>query len=259
MRDAEFNDLRLIEIYDAEFGWSRDDEFFVAQVDETPGARVLDLGCGTGRLAIGLAAAGHIVTGVDPSAASLEAARAKPGADRVTWLEGTARSAPAAAFDIALMTGHVAQVFVDDDEWTGTLAELRRALVLGGRLAFDARDPRARPWERWNPKDSRRLVKLRDDRMVAIWSEVTCVQGDRVDFIRHYRFQDGDDLRSESTLRFRSEERLRESLSRAGFTVESVYGGWLRAPVGSGDGELVVVARRAELPNSWLIFGTSLT
>ncbi|HEX6920353.1 MAG TPA: class I SAM-dependent methyltransferase, partial [Actinomycetes bacterium] len=82
MRNAEFRDRRLVPVYDAECPWSRDDDFFLSVVGETPGARVLDLGCGTGRLALGMAAAGHTVTGVDPARASLEAARAKPGAER---------------------------------------------------------------------------------------------------------------------------------------------------------------------------------
>jgi SAM-dependent methyltransferase len=195
VRNAEFNDPRLTEIYDAEFVWSRADDYFVSLVNERPVARVLDVGCGTGRLALGLAALGHIVTGVDPAQASLAAARAKAGADRITWLEGTARSAPAAAFDIALMTGHVAQSFVDDDEWAGTLSELRRALVQGGRLAFDARDPGARAWERWNPQDSRVRINLSDDRAVVVWTEVTEVQDDIVTFTSHYRLANGEETR----------------------------------------------------------------
>jgi SAM-dependent methyltransferase len=243
MRDAEFNHPRLVEIYDAECLWSAHDDYFLALVNETPGARVLDLGCGTGRLALGMAAAGHNVTGVEPAPASLAAARAKPGSGRVTWVQGTARSAPDAAFDIALMTSHVAQMFVADNEWTSVLTQLRRALVQGGRLAFDARDPRARAWERWTPQHSRREVNLGSAGAVAVWTEVTSVSDDTVSFTHHYCFPSGDELQSDSTLRFRSEQRLRESLTAVGFKIENIYGGWKRQPIGSGDGELLVVAR----------------
>lgn len=247
MRNAEFRDRRLVSVYDAECPWSRDDDFFLSVVGETPGARVLDLGCGTGRLALGMAAAGHTVTGVDPARASLEAARAKPGAERVTWIEGTSPVLPDASFDVAVMTSHVAQFLVDDDEWRRTLADLRRALVPGGRLVFDSRDPRAREWERWNPVDSRRRISLPDGRVVAAWTEVTAVQDGAVTFSHHYTFPDGEELLSTATLRFRTQEELCSSLREAGFSVESMYGGWQREPVGMGDGELLVVARgRAE-------------
>lgn len=243
MRNAEFRDRRLVPVYDAECPWSRDDDFFLSVVGETPGARVLDLGCGTGRLALGMAAAGHTVTGVDPARASLEAARAKPGAERVTWIEGTSPVLPDASFDVAVMTSHVAQFLVDDDEWRRTLADLRRALVPGGRLVFDSRDPRAREWERWNPVDSRRRISLPDGRVVAAWTEVTAVQDGAVTFSHHYTFPDGEELLSTATLRFRTQEELCSSLRQAGFSVESMYGGWQREPVGMGDGELLVVAR----------------
>jgi ubiquinone/menaquinone biosynthesis C-methylase UbiE len=94
MWHGEFRHPRFVEIYDAQFSWSRGDDFFFAFVNQTPSARVADLGCGTGRLTLALAAAGHQVTGVDPARASLAAARTKPDADRVTWIEGTAHALP---------------------------------------------------------------------------------------------------------------------------------------------------------------------
>ncbi len=243
MREAEFRDPRLVTVYDAECPWSRDDDFFLAVVNETPCARVLDLGCGTGRLALGMAAAGHTVTGVDPARASLEAARAKTGAERVTWLEGTSPILPDAAFDVAVMTSHVAQFLVDDDAWAATLADLRRALVPGGRLVFDTRDPRARAWERWNPVASRRRIAVPDGCEVVAWTEVTAVGDGAVGFTHHYTFPDGDELLSAAVLRFRTEDQVRSSVQGAGFRVESIYGGWHHEPVGSGDGELLVIAR----------------
>ena len=62
-------------------------------------------------------------------------------------------------------------------------------------------------------------------------------------FTHHYSFPDGDELVSAAVLRFRTEDQVRSSVRRAGFRVESIYGGWHREPVGSGDGELLVVAR----------------
>ncbi len=230
--------------YDAAFPWSREDDFFLSMVNETPSSRVLDLGCGTGRLALGMAAAGHTVTGVDPARASLAAARVKPGADRVTWIEGTSSILPSSAFDVAMMTSHVAQFFVDDIEWQRTLADLRRSLVSGGRLVFDARDPRAREWERWNPVDSRLRVTLPDAREVEAWTEVTAVQDGSVSFTMHYRFPAGEQLESTAVLRFRSEDEVRASLQSEGFIVEQMYGGWNREPVGMGDGEFLVLGVR---------------
>nr|AUN87426.1 putative methyltransferase [Micromonospora echinospora] len=283
MRHGEFEDPRLVAVYDAECRWGPDDDFFLGVVDETPQARVLDLGCGTGRLTLALASAGHRVTGVDPARASLDAARVKPGADRVTWIEGSATLLPDRSFDVAVMTSHVAQIFTTDEAWDAVLADLRRALVPGGRLVFDSRDPADRRWERWNPVDSRRHPRLPDGRTVEAWTEVTEVRGDLVSFTHHYRFppsrlpvpsgdplqireigvsgpsdtptsrnrsrsrlaRAGLELQSSATLRFRTEAQLRASLHAHGFTVEHVHGGWRREPVGAGDGELVVVARAA--------------
>ncbi|MGI9008896.1 MAG: class I SAM-dependent methyltransferase [Streptosporangiaceae bacterium] len=242
-RQAEFNEAALVMVYDAEFGWSRDDDFFASVVHELPASRVLDLGCGTGRLALALAAAGYQVTGVDPAGASLGAARAKPGAERVTWIEGTSALLPDAAFDTAVMTSHVAQFFVTDEEWSAVLADLKRSLVPGGRLTFDTRDPRARGWELWGDRYSFRNLPLPDGRTVTVAVQVTSVAGNVVSSAASYAFSDGTELVSTEDLRFRTEEELRSSLGAAGFTIEQIYGGWDRGPVGSPDGEFLVIAR----------------
>ncbi|MGY2894654.1 class I SAM-dependent methyltransferase [Deinococcus sp. UYEF24] len=250
MRNAEFNHPLLVQVYDAQCTWGQDDQLFFDLAAETPGARILDLGCGTGRITLRLAAAGHRVTGVDPAEASLEAARRKPGAEQVSWILGTAADLPPAAFDLALMTSHVAQFMTGDAEWADALTALRRSLLPGGRLIFDARDPAARGWLAWNPVDSRETVVLPDGREVEIWTEVTEQGGETeqngglVTFVHHYTVQgEPAELQALCTLRFRSEETLRGSLELAGFKVVQIFGGWQRQPVGQGDGEFIVVAR----------------
>ncbi len=243
MRHAEFNHPVLVQVYDAMFGWSRDDEFFMSVVNANPSARVLDLGCGTGRLSLAMSQAGHAVTGVDPARASLDAARAKPGAECVTWIEGSSEALPDAAFDVAVMTSHVAQFFVTDEQWSRALGDLRRSLVPGGRLTFDSRDPRARGWKQWNPADSRRQVCLPDGRSVTATIDVDAVTDDVVSFTIRYSFSDGQALASTGDLRFRTEAELRSSLAAAGFAIEQIYGGWNREPIGASDGEFLVIAR----------------
>lgn len=244
VENAEFTDPRIVPVYDALYPWGPPEALFLALANETPAVRVADVGCGTGRITLALAEAGHTVTGIDPARASLDAARTKPGAERVTWREGKADVLPSTSFDLALMTSHVAQFIVDDSEWDVTLAHLRRALVPGGRLIFDSRDPRARGWEAWSPADSREEVTLPDGREVVNWTEVTEVAGELVTFLHHYTFSGSrEELLAQGTLRFRPEETLRSSLKRAGFEIEDILGGWNREPVGQGDGEFIVVAR----------------
>ncbi|MBM0278960.1 class I SAM-dependent methyltransferase [Micromonospora tarensis] len=240
MRHGEFEDPVLVTVYDAECRWAADDDFFVEAVGTAP-VRVLDLGCGTGRLTIALAGRGHRVTGVDPAAASLAAARAKPGAAAVTWIQGTAADAPPASFDVALMTSHVAQYLVGDDEWRTALSALRRAVVPGGRLVFDTRDPAFRSWTTWSPVESRHAVPLPDGGDVLVWSEATETEPGVVEVTRHYEFPDRA-RSSSATMRFRTEAELRASLAETGWAVDFVFGGWQRQPAGTGDGEFVVGA-----------------
>lgn len=69
-----------------------------------PGARVLDVPCGDGRLAVELARRGMAVTGVDRSPALLEAARANARGEEVELVAGDMWSLqlPAGQFDGAL-------------------------------------------------------------------------------------------------------------------------------------------------------------
>jgi 2-polyprenyl-3-methyl-5-hydroxy-6-metoxy-1,4-benzoquinol methylase len=77
MPDAIFAHPRLAQIYDV-FDGPRDDlPAYLTIAAELNASRVLDVGCGTGSLAIALARTGRTVLAVDPAAASLDVARAK--------------------------------------------------------------------------------------------------------------------------------------------------------------------------------------
>jgi hypothetical protein len=70
-------------------------------------------------------------------------------------------------------------------------------------------------------------------------------EGARIRSQVHYRFPaTGEELVSDNELRFRSRAELAGALTRAGFTVERVFGDWDRRPPGQETPEMIFVAVR---------------
>lgn len=84
MVDPHFEVPRLAQIYDLLDPDRSDLEVYSAIVDELGATSVVDVGCGTGTFACMLASRGIDVIGLDPARASLDVARKKAGADRVS-------------------------------------------------------------------------------------------------------------------------------------------------------------------------------
>ena len=242
MPDAVFDEPRLAAIYDALDPDRSDLDAYLAMVEEFGGRSVLDLGCGTGVFVLLLAHRGLEVIGVDPAGASLDVARAKHGANRVTWIHGDASAIPAGVgVDLVTMTANVAQVFLSDDDWLSTLRACHDALRPGGRLIFESRDPKRRAWEEWTAEATRHTTEIPGVGRVTDWVQVTAVDGAIVTFESPNIFEaDGTVIKSRSTLRFRERAGLEASLRACGFTVDEVRD----APDRPGR-ELVFVSRRA--------------
>ena len=241
MPDAAFADPRLAALYDVLDPDRSDLDTYLAIADEVGARSVLDVGCGTGVFALLLAERGVDVTGVDPARASLDIARAKPGAERVRWVHGTAVDLPPLEADLATMTANVAQVFLADEDWDETLRAVHAALRPGGELAFETRVPAARAWESWVRSHSRSTTDVPGLGPLTEWYELNEVREDPllVTFTAHNEFPDGEDFVSTSTLRFRGRDEIVASLERTGFT--DVRIGDL--PYAPGRGWLVRAAR----------------
>jgi 2-polyprenyl-6-hydroxyphenyl methylase/3-demethylubiquinone-9 3-methyltransferase len=98
------------------------------------GRRVLDVGCGGGILAESLAREGALVTGVDPSARSLEAARAHAAGSRlaIEYRLGTAEDLPAAGFAGTFDLVFAVDVLEHVEDLERSLAAIARLLAGGG-------------------------------------------------------------------------------------------------------------------------------
>jgi SAM-dependent methyltransferase len=222
--DALFDLPRLAEIYDLVEEDRNDLDHYVSIASDFGARSVLDVGCGTGTFACLLADRGIEVVGVDPAAALLDAARVKPGAQRVRWLHGDATNLPELHVDLATMTANVAHVFLTGEQWSATLRGIHGALRPGGHLVFETRDPGQRPWLRWNRDATFQRLEVPGGGSVETWWDLTEVKGDCVSYRRTYVFTaDGETVTSDSTRRFWSRAEIEGSLRSAGYTLVDVH------------------------------------
>jgi SAM-dependent methyltransferase len=243
--DRAYDNALLVSTYDAENAGRDDIEFYLALAAELDAHDVTDLGCGTGVLACDLAAAGHAVTGIDPANAMLDVARSRPGGGPVTWRLGDSALLDDASADLIVMTGHVAQVFLDEDYWRTTLQRCFDALRPGGHLAFETRNPDRRSWTDWTRQRTTGSYTTADGTRFTSWVQVTDVTGDLVTFDAHNVFEPTRrDIVSVSTLRFRGRRQIESALNAVGFAAPTVYGDWDRSPVTSDSPELIFVAAK---------------
>lgn len=109
------------------------------------GGAVLDIGCGTGRVALDLAALGHDVTALDcePSFTGALTSRARERGLRVHVETADARSfsLPGRSFTLAIAAMQVAQLLGGAPGRAGMLASARGQLAPGGLCAVALADP----------------------------------------------------------------------------------------------------------------------
>ena len=150
-----------------------------------PGQRVLDLACGTGTIALALAAEGASVVGMDLSAGMLAEARAKQraaGLAGCTWVQadmGRLGLAPG-CFDLAVCLFDSLNYLLEPADFAAALRAVAASLVPGGLFMFDLNTPYAleeelftqedpRGWygvplrwrSRWNPRTRQTAVQMR--------------------------------------------------------------------------------------------------
>ena len=241
---AEFNNSRLAQIYDAFCPLGKDSDFFLSEVKKSNPKSVLDVGCGSGILTVELTKIADIVVGVEPAVPMLEIARRRPGGNKVTWIQGHVTDVSDMTVDVIIMSSHVAQFLLDEDEWQLTLEHLSTLLSPGGKLIFDSKNPLVKPWSSWNKENTKRSVDTALGN-VMMWNELLSVVDNRVQYQLHYMLESGDILTSNNELIYRTKENLSNSLIRAGFEVEAIIGDWDGSFANNSSEEMIFVARKS--------------
>lgn len=237
------SDPRLIALYDDDNPDGPDHDHARALAEQLGARTIVDLGCGTGRLAVSLARPGRTVIGVDPDVTAMEFARRRSGGEGVIWTDGDSTVMGDLAADLIVLTGNSVQ-HIGEPDWPRTLRDIARTLRRGGVLLFDSRNPADQAWDRWTAKP--RTTRSTSIGQLTEWIELDHEDPDgtvHLDF--HTVFEStGEHLIVRQPLVFRGIERLVNDLTSAGLSVRGTFGDWTGEPFEPSSPRIVIEAVR---------------
>ena len=242
--------------YDEDYRAYDDDVEAIVHLAQEMDGPVLELGCGTGRLLLPLAAAGHTVTGVDVSPALLAQAHTKlaaaPGGDEVTLVEADMRrlALPQRNFAFAFCTSNTLMHLTTPEDQLAALTAAANHLRPGGLLLIDLFHPDIPRLievhgvqelaDRWTRPDGTQVVK---------WSVRTVDLAEQLQdtlFIYEETAPDGGLRRTlcPFTLRYVWRNEAELMLRLAGLQVETVWGDFEGTPYSNQSDHLILLATK---------------
>jgi SAM-dependent methyltransferase len=231
---------RIARLYDP---WSasviEDVPFYLAEARKVAPGPIVELGVGTGRIAVPIAAEGIRVIGVDSSLGMLEVCRERASlagaAGNVDLRVGDLRRPPVAGpVPLVICPFRSLLHLQTDEERLQAVTAAYGLLRLGGRFVFDVFEPGA---DDIAETDARWI-----EREPKIWE-----RADWDERARTLTLSVRGDL-GEATMRLAwiSPAEWRELLERAGFRVEACYGWFDRRPYSGGEDTVWVAVRPAD-------------
>ncbi len=214
-------------------------------------ADVLELGCGTGRVAVALAEAGLDVVGVDISPAMLEVARQRVGSLPLELIEGDMREIDLARrFDAVLIPLGGLQHMETASDVAAALGAVARHLASRGLAVVDVEAP--------HPDDLTAGPQPLVEHWTRPWrggtvTKLVAVEGEPSRGLRrvtwHYDVQPADGplrrVTARFTLRAITAGELELAARLAGLAVTAWYGDYDLSPVSDGDERLIAVLEPA--------------
>ncbi|MGH2460764.1 MAG: class I SAM-dependent methyltransferase [Chloroflexota bacterium] len=242
--------------YDLDLEGCEDDLTFWVQLARRTGGPLLEIGCGTGRVALALAKAGFSVVGVDVSPAMLAVARDKVAAAgvarRVELVRADALDLKLdRRFPLAFVALNSFGHFSESDEPARALERIGEHLEPGGLLALDLTNPTPdafgdgnglmiHEYTRAGPRPGWQTVKLRSQRhdYLAQRIDVSCLYDE---------VAPGGEVRrtlASFVLRYFYPNELRLLFERAGLAVEAFYGSYDLETLTDESERLIAIGRK---------------
>lgn len=262
-----YDDTLGTEVYDAlaaalraAGGPMEGDVDFYRRLATEQGGPVLDIGCGTGRIAAALAADGFEVVGVDLSAAMLRIAEERRAAlepdvaSRLTLLQGDMANLDLGRrFALIITPSRVFQFMLSTEAQRAALGSLKRHVQPGGRIVLDLFDPlldfvvpdapfRPRGGELVHPKTGNRVAWAVTGRNPEPDRQLI-----NEDWTYRELAPSGDVLRDETeglTLRWSTRSEMRLLFELEGLDVVAEYGDFQGGPPAYGREQVWVLALR---------------
>lgn len=262
------------ETYDVSVSdWPGEIDFYHRIVDQevkSNNGTVLEVACGTGRVAIRLAQNGVNVVGLDRSSEMLEVARQKSAdLQNMRWVQGDMRSFELdETFGLVIIPGHAFQNLITPEDQVACLECIKQHLNPGGALVIHL-DHMNDHNVRWlgdlcgekggvfkaaeqfrHPQTGRQVHTSR------AWSYEPATQTAIVQTVWEEIGADGQVMNRRETgpirlhcvFRFEMEHLLR----RVGFEVEALYGDFLRQALRDESSEMIWIARNGPGNEAWL-------
>ncbi|HMK91498.1 MAG TPA: class I SAM-dependent methyltransferase [Thermoleophilia bacterium] len=260
-----YHTAELAELYDVVYADRDDLGFWQALAAGAGEGQLLELACGTGRILVPLARAGHEITGLDLSAHMLDRCRVKLAAEADEVRERVRLvQADLTSFDLgrrfALVTSpfrgfqHLRTV----EQQLACLGRCHAHLRPGGKLVLDLFNPDPAllyahdDGEPRDGEDTAETVAWTEGRSVRWWGTV-------VDYRRSLQTNECEmtyeigapgaaayRLTEQFPMRYLFRYELEHLLSRAGFRVVALYGDYDRSPFADDSPELIAVAEAVD-------------
>ena len=241
--------------YDAENADKTDDLALYARLAQAHPGAILDVGCGTGRVMLHLARAGHAVHGIDNDSAMLARLESKLQhqpqlRDKLTYAQADARRRQfSRQFSLILLSYNALMHFIEQEDQLALLRNLRPCLANGGCLLIDlpnaapayaSEDSGALTWERdFLDPQTGHLVMLQS----VSWLDRAAQLLD-VDWI--YDAIDGDGvvrrLIASHRLRYFFLAEMRLLLAQCGFQLDAAHGDCQGSPYDADSERMILFA-----------------
>ena len=203
-----------------------------------PGNRVLELGIGTGRVALPLAARGLAVTGIDSSPKMLARLTAKSGGDQVRAVLGDMEAvAVDGEYDLVFVVANTFFALLTQAAQIACLTRAAARLTPGGKLLIEAFVP---DHAHFDKGQNWRTLRVDDERVVAEASQHDLV-AQRVDTNLVYLTQDRTVDIVPIRIRYAHVAELDLMAHVAGLTLHARWAGWSKQRFGAASRQHLTV------------------